>query len=73
MPENSPTLILATAWQTWPSIAFDQWQDEMLFPTLMDANPELAEILVFEGGEPVIIPTEPENIVDKSHLPPWRQ
>lgn len=73
MPNNQTTMMIAKAGQTWPSIAFDLWEDEMIFPSLIDANPELAEVIVFEGGEPIFVPEQEQTNVDKTHLPPWRQ
>lgn len=57
---------------TWDRIAMKAWQDEGMMHLLIQANPELSRIVVFEGGEKVRIPVieEPKN---KSSLPPWRQ
>lgn len=73
MPNSYSELQIAKAGQSWPSLAFDLWQDEMLFPALIDANPCLAETIIFEGGEPVFIPDVSDSTINKSNLPPWRQ
>lgn len=63
---------IAVAGENWASIAFRYWQDEMLLHRLIEANPSLASICIFDGGERIIIPTV-DTEVDKSNLAPWRQ
>lgn len=63
---------IAQAGDTWDLLAFRAWEDEALMHLIMAANPHLSDIVVFEGGERVLIPeiSEPLNT---SSLPPWRQ
>ena len=58
--------------ETWDKIAFDAWTEEALMHVLIAANPDLAHIVIFEGGEKVRIPVmdEPQNT---ESLPPWRK
>lgn len=62
----------ATAGETWASIAFKYWTEETLMHKLIEANPLLANIIVFEGGEQVTVPDIEEEDM-KAALPPWRQ
>lgn len=49
-------IYIARGGETWDRIAFDSWADESLMYILIQANPLLADIVVFEGGEKVRIP-----------------
>ena len=46
----------ATFGDTWDTIAFKAYGDEMLFPEIIAANRGMESILVFTGGESVEIP-----------------
>ena len=41
---------------TWDTIAFKAYGDEMLFPEIIEANRGMGRILTFSGGEVVDIP-----------------
>jgi phage tail protein X len=56
---------------TWDSIAFKLYGDEYLMTLLMNANPELAQIVVFSANVSVNIPDKPVAVSDT--LPPWRR
>lgn len=61
----------ATAGETWARIAYTYWTEETLMHKLIEANPLLAHIVVFEGGEEVRIP-DIEDEDKKAAMPPWR-
>ncbi|WP_310830380.1 tail protein X [Paenibacillus pedocola] len=56
---------------TWDSIAFKLYGDEYLMTLLINANPELAQTVVFSGNVPVNVPDKPVDASDT--LPPWRR
>ena len=41
---------------TWDTIAFKAYGDEMLFPEIVEANRGIETIVIFSGGEHVEIP-----------------
>lgn len=41
---------------TWDSIAYKAYGDEMIFPQIMEANRGMADVVMFDGGEIVDIP-----------------
>lgn len=69
---TNETIHTATAGETWGSIAFTYWTEETLLWKLIEANPRLSRIVIFEGGEQVKIP-ELEESDRKAAMPPWRQ
>lgn len=69
---DSKTTYTATAGETWASVAFKLWTEETLMWRLIEANPLLANIAIFEGGEVLTIP-EIEETDKKAAMPPWRQ
>jgi hypothetical protein len=42
--------------ETWDSIAYQAFKDEMMFPTIMDANRKYNDVVIFDGGEVIEIP-----------------
>ena len=74
MPE--PIIHIATAGENWASIAFRYWgktvdNAELNMHVLIAANPLLAHICVFDGGERILVPQIDDS--DKTNLPPWKQ
>ena len=63
MPDTTGIIYTAKAGDTWDRLAFNAWTDEGLMHLLIAANPDLASIVVFEGGEKVLIPDieEPQH------------
>lgn len=57
---------------TWDRIAFALWTNEGMLHVLIAANPLLADVVIFEGGELVRIPDVEEPLKTES-LPPWRR
>ena len=64
----------AVAGDTWDSIAFEFYTDEMMASRLIQENKEYADVLIFYGGELLAIPVlddDPDEI--PTTAPPWRQ
>ncbi len=63
---------IAQGGDTFDTIALSAYNEERMAATIIKANPDLSDVLIFEGGEPVQIP-----IVDAATtpdtLPPWRR
>ncbi len=61
--------------ETWDSIAFDLFTNEMMASTLIQENKEYADVLIFDGGEVLAIPIVNEENEEDSidTIPPWRQ
>lgn len=57
---------------TFDSIALAAYNDERMASTIIAANPDLCDVLIFEGGEAVRIPIV-EQIETPDTLPPWRR
>lgn len=41
---------------TWDSISYKVYGDEFQFPFIMEANRNHSDVVVFDGGESVVIP-----------------
>lgn len=63
---------IASAGETWDVIALKVYVEERMASTLIQANPRLAHIVVFEGGEQVRFPVVTRTNSPAS-LPPWRR
>ena len=46
--------------------------EERMASTIIAANPDLSDVLIFEGGEAVRIPIV-ETVETPETLPPWRR
>lgn len=55
---------------TWDLIAYKLWGSEYLLPLLYDANPLLADTLIFKAGIVLNVP-EIENETDEVDRPEW--
>ena len=78
VPETAPEGFLLerpAKGQTWASLAFRYYYDEAQFPRLIEANPALADVQVFEGTEAVLVPIIPaeELASAEASTPPWRR
>ena len=69
---SSSGVYIASAGETWDVIALKVYLEERMASTLIQANPRLADIIVFEGGERVTFPIVTRAITPQS-LPPWRR
>ena len=57
---------------TFDSIALAAYNEERMASTIIAANPDLCDVLIFEGGELVRIPIV-EPVTTPDTLPPWRR
>ena len=57
---------------TFDSIALVAYNEERMASTIIAANPDLSDVLIFEGGESVRIPIV-ETVETPETLPPWRR
>lgn len=55
---------------TWDVIAKKMYGDEYLAGILMQANPRLLDIFLFDSGTVLTIPAPPQE--RSAELPPWR-
>ena len=63
---------VAQGGDTFYSIALVAYNEERMASTIIAANPDLSDVLIFEGGEPVRIPIV-ETVETPETLPPWRR
>lgn len=65
---------ITTQGDRWDTIAFKAYGDATNFSGIIDANPNLPETDVFEGGIKLIVPilVEPINS-NLDQLPPWKR
>ena len=59
------------AGDTFDSIAFDVYTEEKLAWIIMQANPLLCDVLIFDAGVEVMIPVIEEDDGDAGVSPPW--
>lgn len=57
---------------TFDSIALAAYSEEKMASVIIAANPDLSDVLIFEGGELVQIPIV-ETVTTPDTLPPWRR
>ncbi|NLH01185.1 MAG: LysM domain-containing protein [Clostridiales bacterium] len=57
---------------TFDSIALKFYNDEKLASTIISANPDYCDRLIFEAGITLVIPGEATIALPES-LPPWRR
>ena len=57
---------------TFDSIALAAYNEERMASTIITANPDLCDVLIFEGGELVRIPIV-ETVTTPDTLPPGRR
>lgn len=68
------TSYIAIEGERWDTIAFKAYGNALQFNEIIDANPSISIVDVFEGGEKLIIPIiEVSATTDKSLLPPWKR
>lgn len=63
---------IAQGGDTMDSIALAAYNEERMASTIIAANPDLSDVLIFEGGELVQIPIV-ETVTTPDTLPPWRR
>ena len=57
---------------TFDSVALSAYNEERMSSVIIAANPDLSDVLIFEGGELVQIPIV-ETVTTPETLPPWRR
>ena len=62
----------AAAGETWDSIAYRVYLEERMASTLIQANPRLGSVVMFEGGEVITAPIV-SKVKTPDTLPPWRR
>lgn len=63
--------IIATQDDCWDTIAYKTYNDEFYFEQIMQANWRLSDVVMFAGGERVIIPDEIE-VDNRLIASPWQ-
>ncbi len=57
---------------TFDDLALVYYNDEKLASTIIQANPDYCDVLIFDEGIVLFIPDAPEAALPTS-LPPWRR
>ena len=57
---------------TFDNIALAAYNEERMASTIIAANPDLCDVLIFEGGELLRIPIV-VTVATPDTLPPWRR
>ena len=63
---------IAQGGDTFDSIALVAYNEERMASAIIVANPDLSDVLIFEGGELIHIPIV-ETVTTPETLPPWRR
>lgn len=63
---------IANAGETFDALALAAYNEETMATYIIKANPDLSDVVTFEGGELVRIPIL-EAIETPETLPPWRR
>ena len=74
--EDTSRLIVTPAkGQTWGSLALRYYYDEAQMTRLLEANPQLAGLLIFTGVESIAVPIVSDDALsaDVDKTPPWRR
>lgn len=57
---------------TFDALALDYYNDEKLASTIIQANPDYCDTLIFDAGVSLVIP-ETYAVTYPETLPPWRR
>lgn len=57
---------------TWALIAYKAYGDITKMKQVMDANPSIALVVIFEDGITIDLPIIPETETQTNDLPPWK-
>ena len=60
------------AGESFDLLAGQAYGQEVMASTIIAANPDLADVVLFEGGEVIDLPTV-ERVESPDTLPPWRR
>ena len=63
---------IARGGDTFDSIALAAYNEERMASTIIAANPDYCDVLIFDGGEEIQIPIV-ETVTTPDSLPPWRR
>lgn len=63
---------IAQGGDTFDLMALSTYNEEQMSTTIISENPDLSDVLIFEGGEVIRIPIV-ENAETPDTLPPWRR
>ena len=63
---------IARCGETPDGLAFKFYSDEFMSSYILEANPDLKDVLVYEGGEKIIIPVF-DTLESDETLAPWRR
>lgn len=63
------SIYLAQRGSTWSSIAHDTYGDAFLMDDIINANPELSSILVFEDAVEIKVPVRQQEPIIKVQTP----
>lgn len=73
--DSSRLIITPAKGQTWGSLALRYYYDEAQMTRLLEANPQLAGLLIFTGAESIAVPIVSDDALsaDVDKTPPWRR
>lgn len=63
---------IARGGDTFDALALQAYNEERMSTTIISANPEYADVIIFDGGEPLKIPVV-DMVETPETLPPWRR
>lgn len=58
--------------EAWDQIAKTEWGDEKLMHHLLEANPDLMDVVLFSGNDTIVIPEVSTEEIVGLNLPPWK-
>ena len=67
-----PNIIVTVEGDTFDALALEFYNDEKQASTIIKANPDHCDTLIFEAGVELTIPDEVAATLPES-LPPWRR
>ena len=63
---------IAQGGDTFDSIALAAYNEERMASTIIAANLDYCDVLIFDGGEKILVPIV-ETVSTPETLPPWRR
>ena len=63
---------IAVQGETFDSMAYRLYDEERMSKYLREYNPQYSDVVIFEGGESLIVPVVSEA-ESKENLAPWRR
>lgn len=67
-----PSIHITAEGDTFDSLALQYYNDEKMSSTIIQANLDHCDTLIFEAGETLVIP-EVSTVALPETLPPWRR